>query len=113
MRAVALLVLCCSLAACKRSKEIDCGAAARAWVELAQADLARDQDPDRQASARAVLPALREALSDRCNAEAWPLAVRKCIAAARSADALERCDPAAAAATAPDPAAAETAPPTR
>jgi hypothetical protein len=107
--ALGLALAAAALGGCKKAKEIDCGAAAKAWVELAPAQLDADGDRERSEKAAAVLPALREEMVKRCNDEAWTLEVRRCIATATSGETLERCDPGAARPAA-EPAAAPAAP---
>lgn len=95
MRALVPLLALLALTGCKKKAEVDCGAAGRAWVDLAHRQLVSDGDAERSEKANAVLPALREALVKRCTDEKWDLATRRCVAEAATAAALEKCAPAA------------------
>jgi hypothetical protein len=92
----------------KKEREVDCGMAGKAWVELAHHQLEVDGDAERRAKAEALVPALREELVKRCSDEGWSLVTRRCIVDARSPAELERCEPGAGPAAGP---AAEAATP--
>jgi hypothetical protein len=94
-RALILAALIATVGSCKKSREIDCGMAAKGWVELVHRQLLSDQDAEGQAKATAVVPALREELVKRCREDGWSLQARRCIADAQTPADLERCDPAA------------------
>jgi hypothetical protein len=93
VRATLSLLGLLALAGCKKKAEVDCGAAGRAWAELAHRQLVSDGDAERSEKANAVLPALREALVKRCTDEKWDVATRRCVAEADTAAALEKCAP--------------------
>jgi small lipoprotein (TIGR04454 family) len=89
----ALLVTILAAAAGCGGKKADCAAVGDRAIALIRAELEREGEGEERAQREGMLPALKEELVDQCKAEKWNETVRRCVIAADSVAALERCDP--------------------
>jgi small lipoprotein (TIGR04454 family) len=106
----ALLVTILAAAAGCGGKKADCAAVGDRAIALIRAELEHEGEGEERAQREGMLPALKEELVDQCKAEKWNETVRRCVIAADSVAALERCDPDASSEPAPGAEGDEAAP---
>lgn len=89
-----LLLALAPAAGCGKKDELACGAVVARYIKNVETVVEREVQDDRERKLITTgLPGLRERMLASCRDLPWSESARRCIAEARTADELEKCNP--------------------